>query len=199
MSWFGGTPQSIGTQDVRTGEQMAQEARNRAFGDTMSQRYMASLNDPSFALGDPSLQEMQKQSLLDATGAKLGERGLSGPAAKSAMMKTVADWKLGQMQFQANERDRLRQSALQAYGAPTHGMASGGYGATPGAGQYAATAGGKSAGEALTDPNLWSAVGGMFGAGSPSHSTAASPGYGVQRAGERNPGGIMSESGGLTV
>jgi hypothetical protein len=96
----------------------AQEMRNLQMGDRLTQQYQASLKDPAFALGDPALQQLQMNELIDKQANALGERGVSGPAAKAMMAKAVADWKLSQMTMQQQARDQLRQGALQAYGRP---------------------------------------------------------------------------------
>jgi hypothetical protein len=95
-----------------------QEMRNMQMGDRLTQQYQNSLRDPAFALGDPQLQQLQMNELIDKQANALGERGVTGPAAKAMMAKAVADWKLGQMQMQQQARDQLRQGALQAYGHP---------------------------------------------------------------------------------
>src|SRR2546425_3857312 len=113
---MGGNPPQTQLTDVRTGFQRAQEMRNQQMGDMLAKRYQASLTDPNFALGDPGLQAIQMNEMVDKTASGLGERGISGGAAKAQLAKTIADWKLGQMEMQRQERDKLRMGAQQAYG-----------------------------------------------------------------------------------
>jgi hypothetical protein len=121
MEGLTGSPQGVMQTDPRTAFMRAQEMRQQQMGNRLTQQYQQSLRDPAFALGDPQLQQMQMNELIDKQANALGERGVTGPAAKAMMAKAVADWKLGQMQMQQQARDQLRQGALQAYGHPGTG------------------------------------------------------------------------------
>ncbi len=121
---MGGQPPQTQLTDVRTGFQRAQGDKQQQMGDMLAKRYQASLTDPNFALGDPGLQAIQMNEMIDKTASGLGERGIAGGAAKAQLAKTIADWKIGQMEMQRQERDKLRMGAQQAYGQTSPQMGS---------------------------------------------------------------------------
>ncbi len=155
---MGGNPPQTQLTDVRTGYQRANEMRNQQMGDMLAKRYQASLTDPNFALGDPGLQAIQMNELVDKTAGGLGERGISGGAAKAQLAKTIADWKLGQMDMQRQERDKLRMGAQQAYGQTGTQMGSQQLPGSPGLLQQVGNPMIAKLGDKAMDPNTYSGM-----------------------------------------
>jgi hypothetical protein len=107
-----GTPPQTLMSDKRTGYEQAREIQNMQQHQNVAAEYQRALRDPNYALGDPAQQDIQKNQLLDETAAGLGERGITGGAAKAQLSKTVADFKIGQLKERQRALEELRQRAL---------------------------------------------------------------------------------------
>jgi hypothetical protein len=108
-----GTPPQTLMADKRTGYEQAREQQSMQQHQAVGAEYQRALQDPNYALGDPALQAIQENELIDDTASKLGERGITGGAARAQLAKTKADFKIGQLKERQRALEELRQRALQ--------------------------------------------------------------------------------------
>src|SRR3972149_5001110 len=120
--FVGQQPRTIQT-DPRTEYQRAVETRNVSLQDALNKQYTSAMEGPMYGLPDIPHQRYMEGELIDAVMSRAGAGGAGGSGvARAAAGKALADYRLGLLQQQATQRQKLRSDLIAASTQPYAGM-----------------------------------------------------------------------------